>query len=96
MSLLAANGIYAAALLAGTMPLWPTRPPAVVLTLANGVPLAGCLFLGIAASSLLGKLFCVVWAAAIGGAVRQSRSRMALAAAIGINFVALLWALKTG
>lgn len=64
------------------------------MTMGNAVPVAGCVALGIAASSVIGKAFCVAWACAVGGAVRQSRSRLALGTLACVNLLALGWILR--
>ena len=98
LSPLAANLVWLGIVAAGTLPLWHalafSTPPTFLMTVGNAVPVAGCLALGFAASSVIGKSFCLAWACAVGGAVRQSRSRLALGALVGANGVALLWVLR--
>ena len=98
LSLLAANLVWLGIVGIGTLPLWHplafSSPPVGLMTLGNAVPLAGCVALGFAASSVVGKAFCLAWACAVGGAVRQSRSRLALGTLACVNLLALCWILR--
>ncbi len=79
------------ALICGLVPLLSLLipAPALLLTLLNAPAALGCYYLGIAASSVLGKALCVAWAFATGGWVRESRSRAVLAAVGAAHCLAL-------
>ena len=98
LSPLAANLVWLGIVGVGTLPLWHplvfSAPPVGLMTLGNAVPLAGCVALGLGASSVIGKALCLAWACAVGGAVRQSRSRIALGALACVNLLALFWILR--
>lgn len=63
--------------------------PAWFLTLLNAPAVLICFYLGIAASSILGKVLCLVWALAAGGWIRETRAPAVLTAITAAHCLAL-------
>jgi hypothetical protein len=86
-----ANAVYVVALICGLASALSFLVPAppLLLTALNAPAALGCFYLGIAASSVVGKALCVAWALAVGGWVRESRSRVVLAGVGAAHCLAL-------
>ncbi|MGC4047367.1 MAG: hypothetical protein QM758_26500 [Armatimonas sp.] len=85
------NVLYLILLGCGMTPLLTLLAPAPawLLTLLNAPAALICFYLGITASSVLGKTLCLVWALSAGSWIRQTRSPAVLASLAAAHCLAL-------